>query len=204
MLTLHGTPTSTYCSTCRMVLALKGVTDFRVLPNAPHTPDQDAQHPWGKVPALTHDGFTLFETTAITAYLDGILPGPSLQPSDIKTRARMQQWISAYCDNVPKVTFPIIIERLIVPGRGEIPNEELVASAVAVAPATLRVFDQALKETPYLAGDTLTLADLFLLPNMVFFGMTAEGKAILADLPHLTAMVEREMSNPVLAAVMAG
>lgn len=203
MLTLHGVPTSTYCSTCRMVLALKGVTEFDIVPNAPHTPGQDAQHPWGKVPAMTHDGFTLFESTAITAYLDEVLPGRSLQPSDTQGRARMRQWISAYCDNVPKVTFPIIIERLIVPGRGEVPNEELVATAAAAAPATLQVFDHALRDAPFLAGDQLTLADLFLLPNMVFLGMTPEGKAILADLPHLRGMVERAMSDPALAAVMA-
>jgi glutathione S-transferase len=203
MLTLHGTPTSTYCTTCRMVLSLKGVTDFRIEPNAPHSAEQDARHPWGKVPALTHDGFTVYETSAITTYLDTLFPQPPLQPADVKALARMTQWISAYCDNVPKVTFPIIIERLIVPGRGGTPDEDLVARTAEAAPATLAVFDRALAETPWLAGDRMTLADLFILPNLVFFGATPEGKAIMSQLPHLQGMVDRAMANPQLAATMA-
>jgi glutathione S-transferase len=203
MLTLHGVPTSTFCTTCRMVLAIKGVTDFTLDPNVPHSAEQDRHHPWGKVPAMTHDGFTLFETAAITAYLDDVLPGPALQPKVARDRARMTQWISAYCDNVPKVTFPIIIERLIVPARGDIPDEERILTAAMAAPATLAVFDRALEHAPYLAGEALTLADLFLVPNMVFFRATSEGARILADLPHLRAMVDRVMADPVIAATMA-
>lgn len=202
MLTLHGTPTSTFCTTCRMVLGLKAFTDFTVEPNAPHTSDQDAHHPWGKVPAMTHDGFTLYETAAITRYLDEVLPGPSLQPAEIRGVAQMTQYISAYCDNVPRVTFPVIIGRLIVPGRGGVPDEDQVAKATAAAPATLAVFDRALRGRHWLVGDQVSLADLFLVPNIVFFRATPEGREVMNGLPDLSAMVDRAMAIPALAATM--
>lgn len=46
------------------------------------------------MPALTHGAFTLYETSAITRYIDLALPGPSLVPADPKAAARLQQVIA--------------------------------------------------------------------------------------------------------------
>ena len=91
---LWGFDGSTYVRTVKMVLAEKGVTQFKqvqlnVLKGEPKTPEHLVRHPFGKVPVLDHDGMRILETTAITRYLNEVLPGKSLIPLTPKDRARM-------------------------------------------------------------------------------------------------------------------
>ena len=91
---LWGFDGSTYVRTVKMVLAEKGVTEFKqvplnVLKGDPKTPEHLDRHPFGKVPVLDHDGTRILETTAIARYLNDVLPGKSLIPSTPKDRARM-------------------------------------------------------------------------------------------------------------------
>ncbi len=97
-MTLYGFDGSTYVRTTKMVLAEKGYTDFEqvpldVLKGEPKQPEHLKRHPFGKVPVLEHDGMTILETTAITRYLNDVLPGRSLVPSSPKDRARMDEVI---------------------------------------------------------------------------------------------------------------
>jgi glutathione S-transferase len=94
-LILHGAPRSNLVRTCLIALAEKGV-EFTHDPARPQTPEQLARHPWGKLPALTHGAVTLYETVAVTRYIDEAFDGPALQPADPAGRARMSQWISVY------------------------------------------------------------------------------------------------------------
>jgi glutathione S-transferase len=61
-------------------------------------PEHLARHPWGKVPVIDHDGFSIFETAAITRYVDAAFPGPKLQSDDLRQQARMTQ-ICSILDN---------------------------------------------------------------------------------------------------------
>jgi glutathione S-transferase len=54
-----------------------------------------ALHPFDRVPILQNGDFTLYETSAIVAYLEEVFPTPSLLPETAEDRARMNQWISA-------------------------------------------------------------------------------------------------------------
>jgi glutathione S-transferase len=91
---LWGFDASTYVRTVKMVLAEKGVTQFKqvplnVLQGEPKTPEHLARHPFGKVPVLDHDGVRILETVAIARYLNDVFPGKSLIPATPKDRARM-------------------------------------------------------------------------------------------------------------------
>jgi glutathione S-transferase len=59
------------------------------------TPTHLALHPFDRVPILRHCDFTLYETSAIAAYLDEVFDPPKLTPENPQKRARMNQWISA-------------------------------------------------------------------------------------------------------------
>ena len=50
--------------------------------------------PFGLVPVVDYAGFQLFETSSITRYLDEAFPGPALQPTAPKQRARTAQVIT--------------------------------------------------------------------------------------------------------------
>ena len=96
---LWGFDGSTYVRTVKMVLAEKGVTQYKqvqlnVLKGEPKTPEHLERHPFGKVPVLDHDGMRILETTAIARYLNDVLPGKSLAPPTLKDRARMDMIIS--------------------------------------------------------------------------------------------------------------
>src|SRR5437667_12768595 len=91
-----GFPRSTYVHIVRLVLAQKGVAhSFRDLEPEMGSAAHLALHPFNRVPILQHGDFTLYETSAIAAYVDEAFDGPALQPKDARPRARMNQWISA-------------------------------------------------------------------------------------------------------------
>src|SRR5690242_18501736 len=46
-----------------------------------------ALNPYGRVPTLDHDGFVLYESTAILGYLETIHPRPALVPEGVQQRA---------------------------------------------------------------------------------------------------------------------
>lgn len=52
------------------------------------------RHPFGRIPVLQHGAFVIYETSAISRYIDEAFQGKSLQPSEAKQRARMNQFIS--------------------------------------------------------------------------------------------------------------
>ena len=85
---LYGPAYSTYTRTARLALEEKEVAyrlhEVDTLAGEGQKPEHLARHPWGKVPVLEHDGFSLFETVAVTRYVDEGFPGRSLQPADAR------------------------------------------------------------------------------------------------------------------------
>src|SRR5450631_3707882 len=62
---------------------------YRLVPVAPGTfrsPEHLARHPFGRVPVLEHNGFSLYESQAILRYLDRLLPAPALTPRRLQGR----------------------------------------------------------------------------------------------------------------------
>jgi glutathione S-transferase len=132
---LYGPAYSTYTGTARLALEEKGVAyDLRevdTLAGEGQKPEHLARHPWGKVPVLEHDGFSLYETIAITRYIDEAFSGPRLQPSDVRSRARMAQ-VCAVLDHygwLPMV-ITIFVQRVVVPMRGGKPDQGVIDDAM--------------------------------------------------------------------------
>src|SRR5262245_34753908 len=91
-----GFPRSTFVHIARLALTHKQVPyTFRDLETEMGSATHLALHPFNRVPILQHGDFTLYETSAIAAYVDEAFDGPTLQPKDVRARARMNQWISA-------------------------------------------------------------------------------------------------------------
>jgi glutathione S-transferase len=53
-----------------------------------------------------------------------------------------------------------------------------------------------------LTGDTMTLADLYLVPILYYLGLTQEGQAALPDFPHLAAWQSRMAERPSVRATI--
>ena len=198
-LILHGGARSNYVRACRMALAEKGV-EYTYDPVAPQTPEALSRHPWGKIPSLTHGDLVLYETLAITRYIDDAFEGPALQPDTPAGRARMDQWISIYNAYMDRpILRQIVIQRLL----RDPSDEEMIAAGVPDAAKCLEVMEAALSGSPYLAGDDVSLADFFIFPPLDYLVKAPEGADMLAGKVNIdawmTRMSERESVRSVLS-----
>lgn len=190
---IHGPGYSTYVRSVRLTCLEKGVPyqlqEFDFLAGMPE--EHLRRQPFGKVPAFEHDGFMLYETFAITRYIDEAFPGPSLQPDTAKARARMTQ-ICQLNDSYlygPAIG-TIVIQRAIVPKQGGTTDEAAVAAAVPAVTTALKALSELLADQTWLAGDTLSLADLHLAPVFGYFTQMPEAH-LLAQTPNLQRWWER-------------
>lgn len=189
---LYGAPYSVYVRAARMTLAEKRVT-YRLIDVdvfAPGGPPADhlARQPFGKIPVLEHDGFQIYETAAITRYVDEAFEGPPLQPTGPKARARMGQMLGIMDGHV----YPDLVWGLYVPRSEEIRTgrrleEAELARRRARAETCLKALESLAGEGPWLVGSALTLADLHAAPMFALFLRMPEGADLLPQHPRLTA-----------------
>ena len=206
VVTVYGFPISTFVNIVRFVLTHKNVAfDFHDLESEMGSPSHLALHPFNRVPILDHAGFRIYETSAIALYVDEAFAGPSLQPKDLRQRARMPQWISAVGSYYyPYMSYHLSHERLIFPALGIAPDEKVVAHALPRIAVALDVMERELGHGQgYLIGDQLTLADFFVLPTLTSLSMTPEGQEMLKTRPHIAAWRARMEAQPAVIKVRA-
>lgn len=191
---IHGPNISTYVRSVRMAFLEKGaeytLSEVNILAGEHKQPGHLGRHPFGKVPALSHDGFTLYETDPILRYLDRVLPGPALTPSDAKAAARMDMVmaiVDAYA--YPSMITAVVMNRLVAPMLGGTADEAAIAGAMPQAKLALSEIARLHKDGggTFLAGDAVTLADLLVAPVLDYFSQTPEGGGALAAHAGLTA-----------------
>ena len=188
-LVLHGYHYSVYNRIARLALAEKGVAYDRVEVNpfADLSPEYLALHPFGRVPTLVHDGFVLYETGAITRYVDRAFAGPPLQSGAPQALARMDQLIGiidsyGYWPMVRQV----FSHRVFRSAAGRPVDEAEIALGLAGAAKVLAALE-ALASEPFLAGPELSLADLHVGAMIAYFALAPEGANLLAQHRRLAA-----------------
>ena len=189
---LFGADYSVYVRIARLALIEKGV-DHDIVPvdvfSADGLPEgYAARHPFGRIPSLDHGGFRVFETSAITRYVDEAFDGPALQPDDAEGRAVMNQIIGVIDSYAYKaMVWDIYVERVSRAGSGETPDEDLIAAALPVAMTCLETFETFKSSRQWLAGETIGLADFHLAPVFAYFLQAPEGRTMLGGFPALAA-----------------
>jgi glutathione S-transferase len=189
---LHGYQYSVYLRIARMVLAEKGVTYGReeLDPFRPDMPKEYLDlHPFGRVPTLVHGDFVLYETNAITRYVDEGFPGPFLQPPEPRQRARMAQIISildAY-GYLPMVR-QVFAQRVFGPRIGRPADEALIEAGTTSARRVLDALERLVAPNGPVAGSPAwSLADFHLAPMMAYFTAAPEGAEALMQHAKLSA-----------------
>jgi glutathione S-transferase len=160
-----------------------------------------AFHPFEKMPVLQHGDVMIYETLAIADYVDRAFEGPSLSPSGPPAHAQMLMWISltnAYF--FPTMMGGIVKPLLLAPMQGLPVDQDLVAASVPALNQQVALLEKTLKETRYLVGDELSLADLFVLPNLVYASLTDEGQDALRTAPKTQAWMAGLVARPSFAA----
>lgn len=196
---VYGFPGSTYVQIVRLVLAHKAVEhEFQDLETKMNTPEHRELHPFEYVPIIRHRDFVLYETSAIVGYIDKAFPEPRLTPEPIEQRAKMNQWISAVNSYYyPQVVFHLSHERSVFPALGIEPDKRVVQVALPKIERALDVMEQELSASrPFLIGEDLTLADLYMVPCMTSLARTEEGWVMLERHPLVAAWRERMEQLP--------
>lgn len=198
-LILTGYRHSIYTRIARMALIAKGAgfSETEVNPFDPPLPP-DYPHPFARVPVLSHGTFTLYETSAITRYIDGALPGPPLVPAEPKAAARLQQVISiADSYAFRPLVLQVYAHRIFRPLEGLPPDESTIAAGLTAAPKVLAALEAIAAEGLTLSPATPTLSDCHLAPMVAAFAMTSEGAALLSGytaLSHWWAAIQQTSS----------
>jgi glutathione S-transferase len=154
-------------------------------PVAPMIGARDPQnvHPHGKVPALVHDGVTIFESAAVVLYLTDAFPRNRIGPAvGDPLRGPYLSWL-AYYTGVMEPAFTAAMLGL----RG-------TDSTIAWAPVddVLAYVEAALAKGPYILGETFSGADVLVGSVFILF----MGSPLLPRTDLRVAYVERLTARP--------
>jgi glutathione S-transferase len=140
------------------------------------------------VPTLVHDGFVLYETGAITRYVDRAFAGPALQPGQARALARMDQIIAVvdaygYWPMVRQV----FSHGVFGPAVGRPADKAEVARGLVAAARVLGALETLAAPDAFLVGPAISLADFHLGAMMAYFTAAPAGADLLAGHTRLAA-----------------
>jgi glutathione S-transferase len=189
---LYGATYSVYTRIARLALLEKGIghgfEEVDIFRQGGPPAGYLDRHPFARIPAFSHDEFALYETAAITRYVDEGFAGPPLQPNDAQGRARVAQIVGILDSyGYRAMVWDVFVERVRRPAS----DEARIAAGLAMAERCLGVLEGFLGDGVWLAGENLTLADLHAAPMLAYFREAPEGAAALERHSRLAAWWER-------------
>jgi glutathione S-transferase len=174
---IYGMPISSFTRTARLICHEKGV-DYQFMPILPGEAAVAAGHPFGRIPVLRHGANTVYESRAIARYVEANFDGPELIPTQGKAAVLCETFVSIACDYIYKdLVVGVLIPRF---GFREAPESE-VAAAIEKVKGHFAMLDRHLADNRFLAGDSLSLADLYLVPPFFHVRKIEELHAVAAD-----------------------
>jgi glutathione S-transferase len=195
MFKLYGFSVSNYYNMVKLALLEKGLPFEEVTFYPTPTPESLAISPRGKVPVLGVDAGFINETAIILEYLEQTQKGTPLLPSDPFERAQVlaiAKEIELYIELPGRACYGEAFFGMSLPDAiKEKTKTELLLGFAALGRHG--------KFAPYVAGDSLSIADLYFLysvPLACAVGQKLFGIDLLAELPQAKALLERLEQNP--------
>jgi glutathione S-transferase len=204
---VFGATYSVYVKIARLTLEEKGVPyrlkEIDIFAESGPPPGYLERHPFARIPAFEHDGFRLFETAAITRYVDEAFDGPTLMPQDSKMRARVNQ-ITGLLDSYAyrAMVWDVFVERIDVPQEGGVSDEGRIAAGLETAETCLATLVSLTDDADFFVGPHITLADLHAAPILACFRKAPEGANLLARYPALVRWWEGMSMRPSVQAIV--
>lgn len=181
-------------------------------------------NPNGLVPTLVHDGEPVWESAVICEYLDDAFPQPSLKPADPYQRSLMRNWVKYFDEQCQPALIVFNWSIRVSPYASRWTDEELKerlariptaarreawlraarnpyteeerAGALKTLVGVIRRMDAALTRHAWLAGDSISLADIAAAPFVWRLHAIAPDEFGQPDLKALNGWWERMASRP--------
>lgn len=141
---------------------------------------------FGQVPVIDDNGTLLSDSNAILVYLAKKYGNGSWLIDEPVAAARIQRWLSVAAG---QLAYGPASARLITVFGAALNAEDVIARAHAL----LKVMDSELATSPFLAGDTATIADV---ANYTYIAHAPEGNVSLQAYPNVRAWLERVEALP--------
>jgi glutathione S-transferase len=162
MLVIHGRKNSSNVQKLTWLCGELGLNYTRLDVGGPFggnkTPDYLAMNPMGLVPCLVDGDFVLWESNTIMRYIAATQGGEGYYPAEAKARAKVDQWL----DWTLSAAFPAITPAFLGLIRTPADKRDMAAIAASQAKTTemMTILDTQLAKTAYVAGETMSLADI--------------------------------------------
>jgi len=190
-----GAPQSPLVWAVRMTAAEKGI-DVDHVDVRPHTPDIDAIHPFGKIPAMRNGAVELAESRAIALYLDGLDERNPLVPRGLADAARTEQWIMHFhTEYMPLMLGRYVVQYIFPSGPDGTPNRAVIDASLPAMEKAFAILGRQLQGRDYLLGG-FSLADAFFGPLLHYVNSLPEGARMIAASPNVAAYVARVSARP--------
>lgn len=193
--------------------------------NEQYAPAYLAINPKGVVPSLLDDGKVVIESTLICEYLDETIPAPPLSPGEPHARAKMRLWSKAVDEGLFEATRELSFSAMFRERMRGMTEEQrqvrfrnvgdpvkrarflscyadgvespYVAEGIAAYEKAFAKMEEDLADgRPWLMGDTLTLADIALMPFVARLDYLTLLPVWTADRPHVQAWWQRAQARP--------
>ncbi|MFI4935807.1 MAG: glutathione S-transferase family protein [Caulobacterales bacterium] len=184
----------------RWFLAEKGVDDIEIVDvdlfgGAHKTAEYLARAGVANVPALTmDDGTTITESLAVCRYLESLYPEPNLFGRDAKETAVIEMWTR-------RAELMVAMPLMLAVRHGhpalaalEAQDPQVGARNREGAERAMRLFERRLGESPWIAGDRITIADGVLFIGMDFARMVKF--AVPEEMTNLTRWLSAMRARP--------
>jgi len=155
MIRLYALPISSYSAKVRICLRAKGLDFEEVAPPGGYgSEDYTALVPVSTIPALDHDGFTVWDSEAIIEYIEEAFPHPPMLPADVRQRAFARS-LSRFHDTRLEPNIRALFPQVAPESR----DPDKVAASLAVIGTRLKQLSAVLDRAPLVPGETVMLCD---------------------------------------------
>ena len=191
-ITVYNSSISGHCHRVRLFLSLLGqpfeTVEVDLRAGEQRRPDFLRRNAFGQVPVIEDGEVTLADSNAILLYLNERYASDPARwmPRDALGAARVQRWLSVAAG--PLAQGPSMARVIVLFGLATDASD-----VIARSHNLLRVMEAELAQQPFLAGDSVTLADI---ANYSYVAHVPEGNVSLAPYPQVRQWLRRIEALP--------
>jgi len=152
-------------------------------------------HPYGKIPVLLDQDFSLAETSSICRYLDNNFAGPKVQFEQAKQAAYHDAFCAIASIDIDKAILrDFLVEFAFPKGENGTVRMDVVKAAIPNVHNALSVIGKELaSNNQVINGDQLSIADALLAPMLQYINTVTRDFNLLTEHPEVEAYLEKLM-----------